>query len=59
MKNRRVRKQVTDNLDRRIEEVKRRVSQSMSDTRYPNDKCRGLQKKLATLQKVKKILRSI
>ena len=59
MRNNHAVSQAIRSLNSQIADVKRRISQSMSDSGYANSKCRGLQKKLDRLQKAKKALRYI
>jgi hypothetical protein len=44
-------------IRRQQHELSRRISQSMSDSRRPNAKCRRMQRKLARLQYLKRLLR--
>jgi hypothetical protein len=43
----------------RQRELSRRISQSMSDSPRPNAKCHQMQRKLACLQRIKKLLRRV
>ena len=46
-------------LSSQITDIRKRISQSMSDSGYANGKCRNLQKKLARLQKARQALRRV
>ena len=41
-------------LKKKAQELQRRIGQSMSDSGRPNGKCKGLQRKLARVQKIRR-----
>lgn len=45
-------------LARKNRNLRRRIAQSMRDAGFANSKCRGLQRKLARLNRVRQVLRS-
>jgi hypothetical protein len=46
-------------LNRKNRDLRRRIAQSMRDAGYANSKCRGLQRKLARVNRLRGALRNL